>query len=134
MKLKRSSSGIFIQSAAISDLAFLLIIYFMVIAGFNINTGFLLNLPERDSTRHIAKEDLIRFEMDQNGSIIYEEQVIDLSRAENLIRSAVRNNPNIAAIITIDRQTRWQYLVSFVELVQDLQIDSFSFSMKKENQ
>jgi len=134
MKLKRSSSGIFIQSAAISDLAFLLIIYFMVIAGFNINTGFLLNLPDRDSTMFINREYLIRFEMDQNGRIIYEEQVIDIYQAENLIRTAVRNNPNIAAIITIDGQASWQYLVSFVELVQDLQIDSFSFSMKRDYQ
>ena len=132
MKLKRSSRQGFLESASANDLAFLLIIYFIVIAGFNLNTGFLLDLPAKDSARLILRDDLIRFDMDRNGNIIYEEQIIEISQARSIIRTAQNNNPNIAAIITIDGQAHWQRVVSFVELAQDLNIDSFSFSMKKE--
>lgn len=122
----------FTDSSASSDIAFLLIIYFIVIAGFNINKGFLINLPNKDSTRLILKEDLLRFEMDGEGNIIHEEQTIGIKAAEKLIASVQAGNPNVAVMLSIDPQASWQNVVTFVEIAQDLKIDSFSFSMKKD--
>ena len=132
MKLKRRKKLSFADSSASSDIAFLLIIYFIVIAGFNINKGFLINLPAKDSTRLILKDDLLRFEMDGEGNLNHEEQVIDIKAAERLIAAGQAANPNVAVMLSIDPQAKWQRVVSFVELAQDLKIDSFSFSMKKE--
>ncbi|MDR1318534.1 MAG: biopolymer transporter ExbD [Treponema sp.] len=134
MKLKRRKKNPFSDSSASSDIAFLLIIYFIVIAGFNINKGFLMNLPAKDSTRLILRDDLLRFEMDGSGNILHSGEILDLPSAEELIRASVSSNPNMALILTIDPQAHWQPVVSFVELAQDLKIDSFSFSMKREVQ
>ena len=92
-----------------------------------------MNLPAKDSTRLILREDLLKFDMEYNGEIFYENESITISRAKTVIQEAQRKNPNIAIIITIDSNALWQNVVSFVELAQDLQIDSFSFSMKKES-
>jgi biopolymer transport protein ExbD len=134
MKIKRRKKAKFIESCAASDLAFLLIIYFLVIAGFNINKGFIMNLPAKDSTRLILRDDLLRFEMDSAGELTYNEGSVNITEAGTIIQTAQRDNPNIAVIITIDSQAKWQNVVSFVELAQDLQIDSFSFSMLKDFQ
>jgi len=132
MKIKRKKKTGFIETCAASDLAFLLIIYFLVIAGFNVNKGFIMNLPAKDSTRMILREDLLRFEMNGMGEVIYADEVLDISQTRNLIFTRQTENPNIAVIITIDSQAQWQNVVSFVEVAQNLNIDSFSFSMKKE--
>jgi len=132
MKLKRRKKTGFTDSSASSDIAFLLIIYFIVIAGFTINRGFLINLPNKDSTRLILKDDLLRFELDGDGNINHEEQVIEIKAAEKLIARVQAENPNVAVLLSIDPQAQWQRVVSFVELAQDLKIDSFSFAMKKE--
>ena len=132
MKIKRRKKAGFLETCAASDLAFLLIIYFLVIAGFNINKGFIMNLPAKDSTRIILSEDLLRFELNEYGELIYSNEIIDMQNARTVIGSAQKANPNIAVIITIDEHAIWQNVVSFVELAQDLHIDSFSFSMKKE--
>jgi biopolymer transport protein ExbD len=130
MKIKRQKN-IFQDSSASSDIAFLLIIYFIVIAGFNVNKGFLMNLPAKDSSRLILRDDLLRFEMDTDGNVVYEGEVIQITRAKSIIQTAQKDNPDIAVIITIDGQAHWQNVVNFVELAQDLKIDSFSFAMKK---
>lgn len=132
MKIKRKKKKSFLESSAASDVAFLLIIYFMVIAGFNVNKGFLMNLPAKDSTRLILSEDLLRFEINEEGQILYKEDIITLGTSRNLIKNAFKENPNIAVVLTIDSQAEWQNVVSFVELAQDEKIDAFSFSMKKE--
>ena len=130
---KRGKPG-FLETAAASDLAFLLIIYFIVIAGFNINTGYLMNLPAKDSTRMILKDDLLRFELDRDGYIIYNEELIGIPEARSLISSARNANPDLAVLLNIDPMASWQRVVAFVELAQDLKIDSFSFTMNKGNQ
>ena len=122
------------ESSAASDLAFLLIIYFIVIAGFNINKGFLVNLPAKDSTRMILKEDLLRFNLDHDGYLTFEDDFIGIPEAANLIRSARAANPDIAVMLSIDPQAKWQRVVSFVELAQQQRIEAFSFSMKKDEQ
>ena len=132
MKLKKPKKYSFLDSSSASDVAFLLIIYFIVIAAFNINKGFLINLPQKDSTRLILKDDLIRFSMDEEGNILHEEDIVDFSEAEKIIAEAYGYNPNIAVILMIDPLAIWQRVVTFVELAQDLKIDSFSFSMIKE--
>jgi biopolymer transport protein ExbD len=133
MKISRRKRTGFPESSAASDLAFLLIIYFLVIAGFNINKGFIINLPAKDSTRMILKEDLLRFEMDSKGELYHNEEILSISKAKTLIQKAQKENPNIAVIITINSQAQWQNVVFFVELAQDLQIDSFSFSMTRDD-
>jgi biopolymer transport protein ExbD len=132
MKFKRQKN-IFQDSSASSDIAFLLIIYFIVIAGFNVNKGFLMNLPAKDSSRLILRDDLLRFEMDTAGNVVYDGEVIQIPRAKSIIQTAQKENPEIAVIITIDGQAHWQNVVNFVELAQDMKIESFSFAMKKED-
>jgi biopolymer transport protein ExbD len=131
MKFRRQKN-IFQDSSASSDIAFLLIIYFIVIAGFNVNKGFLMNLPAKDSSRLILRDDLLRFEMDTEGNVVYDGEVIQIPRAKSIIQTAQKDNPEIAVIITIDGQAHWQNVVNFVELAQDMKIESFSFAMKKE--
>jgi len=133
MKIKRIKKHSFADSSASSDIAFLLIIYFIVIAGFNVNKGFLMNLPAKDSTRLILREDLLRFDMDEQGDIVHDGEKIDIPQTKKMIQTAQKENPNIAVIISIDGKAHWQNVVSFVELAQDMKIDSFSFSMKKDN-
>jgi len=112
-------------------MAFLLIIYFMVIAGFNISTGFLMNLPAKDSTRLILREELVRFDLDENGDIIHEGELIEIAEARKIISEAQTENPNIAVILTINKDAIWQKVVTFVEVAQALKIDSFSFAMHR---
>ncbi|MDR2397812.1 MAG: biopolymer transporter ExbD [Spirochaetaceae bacterium] len=128
-KRKRSR---FEDAGASSDIAFLLIIYFIVIAGFNVNKGFLLRLPAKDSSRMILKEDLLRFELDSRGALRYQGRVIDLGTAEKEINSAVQGNANLAVVLSIAPETSWQQVVAFVELAQTLEVQAFSFSMKEQ--
>ena len=134
MKLRKKKKPGILESSASSDLAFLLIIYFIVIAGFNINKGFLINLPAKDSTRMILKEDLLRFDLDGEGYLLFEDEMIGIPEAGNMIKSARAANPDIAVLLTIDPKAKWQRVVSFVELAQQHRIEAFSFAMKKESQ
>jgi biopolymer transport protein ExbD len=125
---KRPGAG---ESAAFSDLAFLLIIYFIVIAGFNINKGFLLDLPAKDSSRLILKDELLRFRLDGEGRLFLDGLVTGFSEAEKTIRASVASYPNLALVLEVDPLAPWQSVVSFVELSRNLDVETFSFKMEE---
>ncbi len=132
MKIRRVKRSLFNDSSASSDIAFLLIIYFIVIAGFNVNMGFLMNLPAKNSTRELPKEELMRFEMSADGSVFRDSSLISLADAGRQIRAALAYMPNLAVVLEIDPKTPWQNVVSFVELAQNTEVNSFSFRMRQE--
>ncbi|MDR2897294.1 MAG: biopolymer transporter ExbD [Spirochaetaceae bacterium] len=132
MTLRRPKKKGAEENSALSDLAFLLIIYFIVIAGFNVNKGFLMNLPVKDSMRLIPREELLRFELNGSGTLFLNEGEISLENAEQVIADAIAVKPNLAVLLLADANTSWQDVVNFVELAQRLEVDSFSFKMKEE--
>ncbi|MDR1626975.1 MAG: biopolymer transporter ExbD [Spirochaetia bacterium] len=129
MKITRRQRRGYGDSAALSDLAFLLIIYFIVIAGFNINKGFLMNLPAKNSTRFVLKDDLLRFELDPSGGLFHQGEAVDMDTAETQIRSLAATHPNLALVLGVAPEAPWQKVVSFVALAQRLEVESFSFTM-----
>jgi biopolymer transport protein ExbD len=130
MRIVRKKRDFINGTSASSDLAFLLIIYFLVTASFNLNRGFMVMLPTRDSGRLILEDDLLRFELDGAGRLFFQEKFTDRAQAERTIRAALAYNPNIAVALSIDPLAPWQQVVSFVELAQALEVESFSFSLR----
>jgi biopolymer transport protein ExbD len=129
MTIKRRVKKKYEENSVLSDLAFLLIIYFIVIAGFNINKGFLMNLPAKDSTRIVSKNDILRYELDESGRILSNGRPVDIKTVERNIIVNAALNPNLALSLIISPAASWQSVVSFVELAQKLNIESFSFKM-----
>ncbi|MDR2095495.1 MAG: biopolymer transporter ExbD [Treponema sp.] len=130
MRIIRKKKNFIDGTSASSDLAFLLIIYFIVTAVFNVNRGFIVTLPAKDSSRLILKDDLLRFELDGAGRLFFQGAFVDKTEAQRTIGAALAYNPNIAVALSVDPLSPWQQVVSFVELAQALEVEAFSFSMK----
>ncbi len=117
------------ESGALSDLAFLLIIFFIVIAVFNENNSFILSLPQKNSTRIVNSEDILKFTLEENGSIYFSDQVISLVFLDEIISENLKVHPNLTVLLKIDPDVRYQMVVSLIEVVRKLEVDNFSFSM-----
>ncbi|GAB6392269.1 MAG: biopolymer transporter ExbD [Treponematales bacterium] len=129
MRVFRKKRESFDAASASSDIAFLLIIYFLVIAGFNINRGFLLNLPAKDSVKAASEGGPLRFELDGSGGIVFQGAKITSEEAERVIATA--GQPQAVALAAAKRAP-WRAVVAFVERAQKLRIENFSFTMREE--
>lgn len=111
-------------------MAFILIIYFIVIAGFNANKGLIMHLPLPNSSRFVAKDDIMRFEMKDSGDIFFNGAHKDIATIERDIRQGIAQHPTMAVVLDVAPQAHWQNVVSFVELAERLRVETFSFKMK----
>ena len=102
------------SSGSLNDLSFLLIIFFIVIAGFNVNKVFLLNLPSKEKPIVVNTQDIIKCSLNADGKI-----------SDKLVTW-----PNMTFLLTIDPDTPYQKVVDVISVIRKLKVENFSFRMK----
>ena len=118
------------SSGALNDLSFLLIIFFIVIAGFNVNKGFLLNLPSKEKPIVVNTNDILKCDLDQNGALFLDGQEIKLEALSKKISEKLRTHPNMTFLLTINPETHYQNVIDVVAAIRKLKVENFSFRMK----
>ncbi len=118
------------SSGALNDLSFLLIIFFIVIAGFNVNKGFLLNLPSKDKPIVVNIDDILKCDLDQNGALFLDGQEIKLEALSKKIEEKLKYQPNMTFLLTINPEAHYQSVIDVVAAVRKLKVENFSFRMR----
>ncbi len=117
------------DSGALNDLSFILIIFFIVIAGFNVNKGFLLNLPSRDRPRIVQSQELMRVSIDSAGILSAAGEVISLEELSSRIETKIAESPSMTFLLTIDPETPYQQVIDVIGEIRSLRVENFSFRM-----
>lgn len=118
------------SSGALNDLSFLLIIFFIVIAGFNVNKGFLLNLPSKEKPIVINTNDILKCDLDQNGALFLDGKNIKMEELSQKISAKLKAQPNMTFLLTINPETHYQNVIDVVAAIRKLKVENFSFRMK----
>ena len=118
------------SSGALNDLSFLLIIFFIVIAGFNVNKGFLLNLPSKEKPIVVNANDILKCELDERGEIFLGGQKIQMDALSKKISAKLKTQPNMTFLLTIDPETPYQNVIDVISTIRKLKVENFSFRMK----
>ena len=118
------------SSGALNDLSFLLIIFFIVIAGFNVNKGFLLNLPSKDKPIVVNANDILKCELDANGVLFLDGKKIKIDALGKKIKAKLKSQPNMTFLLTIDPETPYQNVIDVISTIRKLKVENFSFRMK----
>ncbi len=114
---------------ALNDLSFLLIIYFLVIAGFNTNLGFLVNLPSREKPRIVQKEDLLKLSLSSSGALFLGDLILDEQALDEAIRENLKVHPNLTVALMIDPEVPYQRFVDTLHIIRIRKVENFSFVM-----
>ena len=121
-----------IESGSLSDLAFLLIIYFIVIAGFTVNVGYLLALPLKGSQRIVNVQDLVKLRLDASGSLSLNGAAVTVDAADAELRAAVAVKPDLTVLLSIHPDCPWQRVVDVISASQRNNVENFSFKSESE--
>lgn len=118
------------SSGSLNDLSFLLIIFFIVIAGFNVNKGFLLNLPSKEKPIVVNTEDILRCSLSKTGSVIMDGKEIQPDELSGIIETKLKAWPNMTFLLSIDSECSYQNVVDVISTIRKLKVENFSFRME----
>lgn len=109
MKIKfREEEKAKIPTASTADIAFLLIIFFMVTTTFRQDVGLKIIIPEAEAAKKIPTKNLSRIWISEEGIVSIDDVLIPLPKISQIMIKKKQINPDIIISIQCDKSTKYK--------------------------
>ena len=135
---KRSRPQGEIPSSSMADIAFLLLIFFLVTTVFPRDRGLALVLPEMDNTQPVAPENLLQFLVLESGAVEIRRgddtrgETIEARHVEQIWRSAAQNNDGLVAAVRTQPGAAYQRMIDVLDALSRAGADRVSLQLLTE--
>ncbi len=118
-----------IPMASTSDIAFLLIIFFMVSTVFRKEQGLKIDLPEAESTERILKRrNVSNVWMDNAGRTTVNDNLVTPEIVTSVMAEKVIDNPDLVVMLQADQQVSYGYVTDVLEALKEARALKVTFA------
>lgn len=121
---KKSKVSDEIPSSSMADIAFLLLIFFLVTTTFPKDKGLQIVLPEQAEEIEVSQKNVLHVIVNPNGTVTIkrgesqQEQVVRPDDVENIWRLDVAQNPILIAAVKTHPDAPYRYMVDVLDALQ----------------
>jgi biopolymer transport protein ExbD len=133
MKFRRKRGGgtkAEVPSSSMSDIAFLLLIFFMVTTSFSIDKSP-VNLPKTSSRTEIPKSHEV-ISLQKNGIIQFHGERVMMTDIQPLASMEVSKDKDRVFLLKIDKDVRWEIADELLEQLRQARVRNLSLPTEQE--
>ncbi len=118
---KKSKVSDEVPTSSMADIAFLLLIFFLVTTVFPKDKGLSLVLPEPGEEAQVSQKNILHLIIEPNGTVrvkrgeSQQEQVMRPSEIEGLWRQEVAQNPNLIAAVKTHPDAPYRMMIEVLD-------------------
>jgi biopolymer transport protein ExbD len=131
MHIRRTKRDFFIPTNAMSDVAFLLLIFIMLVSLINYRKTVAIDYPEAQSAEKVSVEKNLEIWVDKGGNIYLNGTPSSIKEVENGIISAYQKAPDTRVHVIADKNTPFKNVNKVLDILQVLQYQVVSFVVKE---
>lgn len=120
-----------IPTASMADIAFLLIIFFMITAVYAVTKGPVFNMPEKEEGQTEAKE-ATHIYIDAKGYLVVDNKPMNIEEIPNYLQPKLERNPNKPVIIDPHPDTNYEHMVEVFDLMKQMKVKNISIPTQAE--
>ncbi len=125
MKLTKHSGDPEIPTSSMADIAFLLIVYFMVTATFAATRGLDFALPKDDENPPVVeKEDSVLIEIQQDGQFVVDKKPMELGDIFDYLKPKLEANSKKPVIIRPQPNSPYGFMVAVFDTLRHIKIET----------
>lgn len=130
MRLRKSRRRFIVPLNSMSDVAFLLLIFIMLVSLINYRKEVKIQYPEAETAKKVSADKNLEIWIDREGNLYLNGSGSDLETIEAGIIDAYRQAPDTRVHIIADRNTPFSHVQGVLEILQILQYRVVSFVVK----
>lgn len=137
IKKKSRASGE-IPTASMADIAFLLLIFFLVTTIFDEERGLPIVIPEQQEEVEVSQKNILHIIIRPDGIVELRRgespqvQTISHQELQSIWRQEVTNNPNIIAAVKTDPAAPYRHMVNVLDELQSAGAERISLQILEE--
>ncbi|MFQ5601848.1 MAG: ExbD/TolR family protein [bacterium] len=116
---KKKTRLVEIPMASLADIAFLLLIFFLVTTTIDVDRGIGLTLPAKGEETEVRTKNITNLLINAQGEILLDNELIPVNEINRVIRQKIDENPNLIVSVKTDRETKYDI---FVQALDELKI------------
>ncbi|MCK4225706.1 biopolymer transporter ExbD [candidate division WOR-3 bacterium] len=107
MRLKREKIPATIPTCSMADIAFLLLVFFMVSTVFRVETGLKVIIPQAEAAKKIPTKNLTHVWIAMNGIVSIDDALITKDKVSPIMNRKRQINPDIIVSVRCDKSTNY---------------------------
>ncbi len=131
-KVKRSSSVINSDTSSMGDVAFLLLIFFIVTTSFILRQGIFMTLPSKSEGPQQVEDNLLMKIYPQNSGYMYNQQKISKEDLVKQMKIRLAEKKDLIVLIFMAEEVPYSRLIDTLSIVKENGIQRVSVKAVKE--
>jgi len=132
VKILRERKSVTVPMNAMSDVAFLLLIFIMLVSLINYRREVKIEYPEAEKAKRTSTEKNLEIWIDRQGGLYLEGVPADLKTIEIALGNTYRSAPDTMVHIIADKNTPYIHVNSVLEILQLLQYRVLSLVVRSD--
>ena len=125
---RKSNVGQTIPTSSMADIAFLLLVFFMVTTIFKLEDGLPVEMPKAEAGIQIPRERVSHVWIDRLGNISINDKLMHPEQIEGVIYKKLVENPNLIVAFNTDKQTPFDIVDEVMEELKQANATRVSFT------
>ena len=124
-----------IPSSSMADIAFLLLIFFLVTTVFPKDKGLAIVLPEESEEVQVSQKNILHILIQPNGTVeirrgeSQQTQTVSPSEVEGIWRQDVAQNPSLIAGVKTHPDAAYRYMIDVLDALQSAGAERISLQL-----
>jgi biopolymer transport protein ExbD len=133
LKLReKKAKGAEIPTASMADIAFLLLIFFMVTTVFANEVGLQIMLPEKGAEVKVKSENIQRIYVEEKGEIRLNGEPVNQDQLVDEVKKLLAENPKAIFSIKTHPDAQYQYMVNALDKLRLSDAERYSLAPSSE--
>ncbi len=125
---KRATTSASIPTATMADIAFLLIVFFLVTTSMSHDKGLGITLPPYGLTTRVPSRNITKVGINTLGEIMHDGTIVSIEQMGQRIKTMTEENEYLIVSIKTDPETRYEVFVDIIDEIKKAGNDKISIA------
>ena len=117
---RNTQKGTFIPTSSMGDIAFLLLIFFMVTTIFRDETGLPVELPRAEAGEEVNRELVSNIYINRLGQISIDDRLVQIKHIRDIVGQKISDNPQLIVAFKTDTYANYGTVSDVMEELKEV--------------
>ena len=117
-----------INSSSMADIAFLLLVFFLVTTTISMDKGISLVLPSEGNELEVNRKNIVNILMNESGKVLFDDKPTKVNAIRGLVERKLSGNPNLIFSVQTHPRTKYQNYLNVLDQLKEAKASKISIA------
>ena len=117
-----------INSSSMADIAFLLLVFFLVTTTISMDKGISLVLPSEGDELEVNRKNIVNILMNESGKVLIDDKPTKVNAIRGIVERKLSGNPNLIFSVQTHPRTKYQNYLQILDQLKEAKATKISIA------